>query len=546
MQPSNDLKFQRDRFLAFSFAGADLLIEINPTGHITFAAGATHAILGADDKDILNTDFATFFSDDDKELINIIQKHTKVATKQGPYLVTIRPADDTSKHRHVFLSSFKMLPHGPTSVAISLGDDLLKTMKFERRAGDVAHIANPEEFENLLQKKIPAMLAKHEDTHVQLLQLPGVETYKTKMGSDNWVNFMASIGQTIMEFSKDGESAVQIENGKYLLLKDSQSNAEELLNQKLMSLAKDYNIGDSLNIESKNIQADADTLTAKETTRAILYTIKKMESGGIDNCGDDLRETFGAYLQENSKKISDLKRIISHQEFAIHFQPIVDLKTEMISHHEVLVRFEKQASPFELITLGEEVGIASDIDLSICRQSLKYADIHAARNIGKLAVNISGASIHNDIFVDKLLSTLKQYPKAAQNLIFEITESSEIKELDKVNTLIQHLRKNGHAVCLDDFGAGAASFQYLHKLHVDGIKIDGSYVKTLLTSPRDATMVRNITKMCHELDIYVVAEMIETREQSNYLLDLGVDKGQGWLFAKAALDTLPLDKKIGS
>lgn len=119
------------------------------------------------------------------------------------------------------------------------------------------------------------MLAKHEDTNVQLLQLQGVDTYKTKMGADNWVNFMESIGQTIMEFSKDGESAVHIENGKYLLLKDSQSNAGDLLNQKLMSLAKDYNIGDGLNIESKNIQAEANTLTAKETTRAIPLTPSK-------------------------------------------------------------------------------------------------------------------------------------------------------------------------------------------------------------------------------------------------------------------------------
>lgn len=545
MQPTTDLKAQRDRFLAFSFAGADLLVEIDSSGKILFAAGAVKAILGMDDKDLLRKDFTSFFPESDRELINIIQHHTKVATKQGPYLVTIRSPQDPAKSNRVFLSSFKMLPDGATSIALSFGDGLLKTMGFEDRANTAPRIANPEDFENFLQKKIPALLAKNEDTNVQLVQLPEMERYKKTMAEDNWADFMASIGRTIMGFSKDGESAVQIENGKYLLLKDTAAQDDDL-NQKIQSIAQTYNLGNDLAIHSKTIHTEANTLTAKETTRAILYTIKKMENGGLENCGDDLKESFGAYLKENAAKISELKRIISHQEFAVHFQPIVDLKTEMISHHEVLVRFEKQGSPFELITLGEEVGIAADIDLSICRQSLKYIETHPKKDVGKLAVNISGASIHNDIFVNKLMSTLKEYPKSAQHLIFEITESSEIKELDKVNGFIQQLRKNGHAVCLDDFGAGAASFQYLHKLHVDGIKIDGAYVKTLLTSPRDATMVKNITKMCHELDIYVVAEMIETRDQSNYLLDLGIDKGQGWLFAKAAPDTLPLDKKIGT
>ena len=83
-----------------------------------------------------------------------------------------------------------------------------------------------------------------------------------------------------------------------------------------------------------------------------------------------------------------------------------------------------------------------------------------------------------------------EYSGAAKSLMFEITESSEIKDLDKVDGYIQELRGKGYPVCLDDFGAGAASFQYLHKLQVDGVKIDGAYVRNVLTSTRDATMVK--------------------------------------------------------
>ena len=126
--------------------------------------------------------------------------------------------------------------------------------------------------------------------------------------------------------------------------------------------------------------------------------------------------------------------------------------------------------------------------------------------------------------------------------MFEITESSEIKDLDKVDGFIQQLRKKGYPVCLDDFGAGAASFQYLHKLQVDGVKIDGAYVRNVLTSTRDATMVKNMTQMCHEMGVYVVAEMIENEDQKDFLRAIGVDKGQGWLFGKAEDKPLAVEK----
>jgi len=269
-----------------------------------------------------------------------------------------------------------------------------------------------------------------------------------------------------------------------------------------------------------------------------MYTLKKLENSGIRDISDNLKDSFEDYLKENASKIIELKKCISRQEFKIFFQPIVSLSTHEISHHEVLMRFDKETSPYELIVMGEEVGIAADVDLAVCRQTIKYIDMNKHKKVGKLAVNISGSSIQNDIFMNSLTKTLKEYPKESGHLIFEITESSEIKDLERVNKFIQSLRELKHTVCLDDFGSGAASFQYLQKMEVDGVKIDGSFVKEILVSPRYSTMVKNITKMCHELNIYVVAEMIETKAQEDLLLSIGVDKGQGWLYSKAMPDVL--------
>lgn len=537
MVNDNEFKTQRDRFLAFSFASADLLLEIDAHGKILFAMGATKALLGLDEKELLKSSFLDIFSEPDRGLMSAIQNSGEVARKQGPYLVTLESPKDRTKIKHIFLNSFKISPEGNTSISISQGDGLLKMMGLEENGTSTKKIMDAKEFEQVVRKKLAERMSKRQDTNVQMLQLSNLADFKKEMEDNSWSEFVSSLGQIIMTSSIDGESAVEVGDGKYMLLND-QTSDEAVLHEKIAALAKSYNIDIPLDLDTRNITADPDALNARETTRAIMYTLNKMEKSGLDNSPESLKDAFGNFLQENAKKIVNLKRIISHQEFKIYFQPIVMLSDKSISHHEVLIRFNSHTSPYDMIVMGEEVGISPDIDLSVCRQTIKYVDMNKNKKIGQLAVNISGASIQNDIFLDKLLSTLKEYPEESRHIIFELTESSEIKDLDKVNQFIQQLRKTGYAVCLDDFGAGAASFQYLQKLEVDGIKIDGSYIKTIMEKPRDATMVKNLTKMCHEMDVYVVAEMIETQAQADYLNAIGVDKGQGWLYSKAMPDVL--------
>jgi EAL domain-containing protein (putative c-di-GMP-specific phosphodiesterase class I) len=156
----------------------------------------------------------------------------------------------------------------------------------------------------------------------------------------------------------------------------------------------------------------------------------------------------------------------------------------------------------------------------------------------KVSVNLSGISIQNERFVAKLRNKLEPHLKTdiPKRLVFEITESSKINDLDKVNHFVKALQDDGFKIALDDFGAGSASFQYLHKIHVDAVKIDGVYIMNILQNERDRTMVANLVRMCKDLKVGVVAERIETKEHADLLKTLGVELGQGYYFAK------PLDE----
>jgi EAL domain-containing protein (putative c-di-GMP-specific phosphodiesterase class I) len=139
-------------------------------------------------------------------------------------------------------------------------------------------------------------------------------------------------------------------------------------------------------------------------------------------------------------------------------------------------------------------------------------------------------------FIAELRRMTADYHVDPKRLILEVTESVAINDLALANRHIQQLRGDGHLICLDDFGAGATSYAYLQKLHVDVIKIDGRYVKELAADGRDAAMVRHLVGLCHELGVLTVAEMIGSAAAEEVARAAGVDYGQGFHYAQPSAE----------
>jgi EAL domain-containing protein (putative c-di-GMP-specific phosphodiesterase class I) len=117
--------------------------------------------------------------------------------------------------------------------------------------------------------------------------------------------------------------------------------------------------------------------------------------------------------------------------------------------------------------------------------------------------------------------------------MFELTESAALDDLAMADRHLQALREQGCEICLDDFGAGAASLAYLQQLRLDVLKIDGRYIRDLQHGGREATFVKHLVKMCGELGIRTLAEMVETQDAEDAVRRAGVDMAQGWLYGAA-------------
>ena len=241
----------------------------------------------------------------------------------------------------------------------------------------------------------------------------------------------------------------------------------------------------------------------------------------------------GELVVETVDRISQVRSSISKERLNIVFQPVVALGDRRLHHFEVLSRFEGERSPAELVQFAEGVGMIEELDLTVCQSVLAYMDAWQEGSELRLAVNLSGRSLGSDAFIAALQALLK--PRSDQDqLLFEITETTEIADLPRAQRVIQDLRRSGHKVCLDDFGAGAASFPYLQALTIDFVKIDGAYIGRMLDTVRDHAILKAMVGLCGDLKVATIAEMIETQAQAERLTRLGVKYGQGFLFGRPA------------
>ena len=239
---------------------------------------------------------------------------------------------------------------------------------------------------------------------------------------------------------------------------------------------------------------------------------------------------FSDSLKRTLREADQFRALVRNGKFQLQYQPIVDLDTRATHHFEALARLGGDTGPAETIRMAEELGLIEGFDLAVTEKALRQLE-RPGFGLTRVAINVSGASLARDDYVTGLLTLTAPDPAIRKRLIVEVTETSAIQDLDGANRRLKALQKAGIRVCLDDFGAGCASYDYLRRLTADTIKIDGAFVKDL-ASERSRTLIGHLAKLAAELGMTTIAEMVETEEQAEIVQALGVNFGQGWAFGR--------------
>lgn len=232
----------------------------------------------------------------------------------------------------------------------------------------------------------------------------------------------------------------------------------------------------------------------------------------------------------------ELERALAEKRLALHYQPILDLKTRLVSHWEALIRL--QASDGSLVMPGQFMGVAEATGL--VRRLDRWVITEATRTVRhalhapgvRLALNMSGRSLDDEETLETLRRCLAQQGMSGERFILEITETAALADIKSAARLMASYRELGCAFSLDDFGVGYTSFQYLKELPVDSVKIDGSFIVGLKRNRDDQVFVKALTEAVHGFGKKVVAEFVEDGETLDILQEYGVDYAQGYYIGR--------------
>jgi EAL domain-containing protein (putative c-di-GMP-specific phosphodiesterase class I)/PAS domain-containing protein len=534
------LRQEKDRFVALAFAAADILVELDSEGEMLFAAGSTSVLLGMATRDLVGRRFIDIVSPRDRAMVEEALAITGTGARLNGLVLRLEGVLGTTPP--LLLLGYQLAEmDGHYFLGLRLGaQDAILLAAAGGEGLPESGLPDARSLARVAGEKLAELAYEDADRGLTLLRLAGIEDLRERLDAEGRKALNQAIAGALRAGSVGGELAGEIDSRSYGLIHRQDIDVDALV-RRIAGIARDADPQRTgVEVRRSTLGLDKEAIRKGEAAKALGYIFTRFAEAdpaafSIGSLSDGLESIVDHTLQ----RITEFRTILNNAEFAFAFQPIVDLRTRRPHHFEALARFNiesGQKSPYDTITFAEQAGLICDFDLAMCAKVFEWVEQAGMQGHRyKVAVNLSGSSIGNPMFVAALHRLLKRYSGHSDSILFEVTESAKIKDLGKVNAALQSMRQAGHKVCLDDFGAGAAAFQYLRDLEVDVVKIDGAYVKGAMRSEKGIAFLKAMAGLCNDLGIATVAEMVEEESYVPFLIDCGVDFGQGYLFGRPSL-----------
>ena len=499
-----------ERFVAFAFAAADLVAEVEPGGTITCAAGAFRTRLGAAPEAFVGRPLRDIIDPADRATLDAA---LLLLAERGRLLPLMIRLADPGRTRLALAGLRFAVTDRPVRLYLTLAVPPAPI------AAQTA--ASPHAFARATEARLRAGTAGD----IGLLE---VSAGGAGPPADD------AVGSALRRVAPD-VLAGEMAPGRFGLL-DAGGGAG------LLAIATSLEAelraqGVEVAVASRTLPMAAGGLTAMQAARALrqaLAAFARDGAAGLDAAG--FAGGLAGYLSKAAGHVDALSRAIRGRCFDLLFQPIVALAGRRLHHYEALLRPRPVtgcsfATPQDFVLLVEALGLAGDLDLAVAGL---VGDAAAAAPV-PVAFNLSAQSLQSAAFRDRLLGLLAASPAGrAGRLIVEMTETAEVEDIAAAARTAEALRAIGVPFCLDDFGAGAADMRLLRALPADMVKLDGSYVSGVARDGRDRGFIVGMIDIARAVNAAVVAEQIETEAEAATLLEMGVTYGQGWLFGRPA------------
>ena len=288
-----------------------------------------------------------------------------------------------------------------------------------------------------------------------------------------------------------------------------------------------------ISVTDKNSRS-LDAETAVSNANLARKVAKEMDS--------DCCVLFDQSMMEGIKReveiTSGIPKALAQREFQVYFQPKIDTETLSLIGAEALIRWQKPDGAFvypdEFIPLIERSGQVVDVDYYVYREVFSFLArrLREGERVVPISVNVSRVHLNRMHILEYVKSLLEEFQVPCSLVEFELTESIYLENTERALELIKGLHKMGFRVSMDDFGSGYSSLNLLSKLPIDIIKLDRVFLKEGEMQENDRIIISCVVDMAKRLQITSLCEGVETREQSNYLKEVGCQMQQGFYFSR--------------
>mgnify|MGYP000324283094 CR=1 FL=1 len=441
-------------------------------------------------------------------------------------------------------------------IILDITAEKLNQQKIERLAyyDSLTSLVNRTQLEVELENTIEASLLKNQYSAVLFLDLDRFKLLNDSYGHHMGDKLLNLVADRLMEHSSNEMILSRFGGDEFVIIYplidededkatfESQRYANELIEAVsktffLQNEIHDVSIEYDISISIGGLVFNGQDITSGcllQLADLALYRAKASSVPQAFVFGIDMRDD----LTHSSQLLKDIRQSILDQDFLIYLQPKLDREETLIGA-EALVRWQHPTrgllTPAEFIDQAEESNFIVKIGKQVLMQACEQLSIWQASAETKhltLAVNLSAKQIWQSQFVDDFMLTVSSFNIDKSKLIVEVTETVLLQDVNDATEKMNRLKAYGITVSLDDFGTGYSSLNYLHRLPIDEIKIDRSFINDFADDEQVKLMVKSIVGLANNFGVNVVAEGVENIEQFNLLKEFNVDVYQGFFFSK--------------
>jgi diguanylate cyclase (GGDEF)-like protein len=402
---------------------------------------------------------------------------------------------------------------------------------------------------NLLHDRLRQSVYSQRAAHpmaVVFLDLDHFKFVNDSLGHGTGDKLLKGMADRLRSVLREGDTVARLGGDEFVLILNDQSNEEVIFRAVQRISAK---IGEPMTIDGKELYVTCSAgISMHPQDGPDVETLLRNADAAMYRAKDHGRNNFQFYTSEMNERINErlslenaLRRALERNEFVLHYQQKVDLRTGALAGAEALVRWNHPElgllRPERFIPLAEETGLILQIGEWVIHEACRQVQGWLGRGLkpGLVSVNLSARQFRQDGLVRAVSRILEETGLDSRNLELELTESTVMHNVATGIATLHGLKSLGIALSVDDFGTGYSSLSYLKDLPIDVLKIDRSFVRDIGAGEGadEGVLAQAIVSLAHSLHLKVIAEGVETDAQLRFLKRHGCDQGQGFFFGEA-------------